>query len=182
MNSQHRCLAIAAWCVVSLLLASALFAQEVIAPQREGVAQDWSDHNIVFTLDGLAQHPELIYQEPRVLHQLMQRFRAPGWNFFPVGAVDREPGGATVAHRDWNVPLLKGHVSPEMYPAKYSFNPAANPDCTNDFVVFGLDIAGTTGGQANLVGFNKLYSGAGGLCGAAPAVYFAYNTTTQTGG
>lgn len=120
----------------------------------------------------------------------MQRFRAPGWNFFPGGAAASEPEraagseaeGAILAHGDWNMLLGKGHVSPEMYPAKYSFDPGAAPDCTNDFVVFGLATPGTTGAQANLVAFNNLYSGAGGLCGAAPSVYFAYNTTTQTGG
>jgi hypothetical protein len=39
-----------------------------------------------------------------------------------------------------------------------------------------------TGGQANLVGFNNLYSGAGGICGpGGPTLLFAYNTTTSGG-
>jgi hypothetical protein len=69
-----------------------------------------------------------------------------------------------------------------MYPAKYSFDPAAPPSCTNDFVVFGLALAGVTGGNANLVAFNNLYAGTGGACGAAPTVMFAYNVTTVAGG
>jgi hypothetical protein len=65
-----------------------------------------------------------------------------------------------------------------MFPAKFSFDPGAPPDCTNDYVVFGLAAAGVTGGKANLVAFNNLYAGTGGLCGAAPTVMFAYNITT----
>jgi len=69
-----------------------------------------------------------------------------------------------------------------MSPAKYSFDPAAPPSCANDYVVFGLYMAGVTGGAANLVGLNNLYAGTGGLCGAGPSVLFAYNITTVTGG
>jgi len=69
-----------------------------------------------------------------------------------------------------------------MFPAKYSFNPGAPPSCANDFVVFGLNGTGSTGGQANFVAFNNLYAGPGGLCGAAPTVMFAYNTTTVAAG
>lgn len=69
-----------------------------------------------------------------------------------------------------------------MFPAKFSFDPAAAPSCANDYVVFGTTAAGVTGGNANLVAFNNLYAGTGGMCGAAPTVLFAYNTTTVTGG
>jgi hypothetical protein len=136
----------------------------------------------VFSLDGLAQHPELIYQEPRMLHQLMQRFPARGSNApgeVETQAVDAD---ADAHHRDWSVALGKGHVTAEMYPAKWTFDPSAPPNCTNDYVVFGLDTAGATGGQANLVGLNSLYAGTGGFCATGPNVYFAYNVTTVTGG
>jgi hypothetical protein len=71
-----------------------------------------------------------------------------------------------------------------MYPAKFSFDPEAAPDCTKDFVVFGLNHAGVTGGQANLVAFNNLYSGTSpaGICGAAPTVMFGYNISTVAAG
>ena len=70
-----------------------------------------------------------------------------------------------------------------MYPAKFTFNVNATPDCTNDFVVYGLNVAGTTGGQANLIALNNLYSGTGptGFCGSAPTVYWAYNATNAGG-
>ena len=182
MNPQHR-YAMTAWCVGYVLLASALWAQEADIPQPKGVPQDWSDHSLVFTLDGLAQHSELIYQEPRILHQLMQRFQARDSNL--LRAVEPEAvvpdADARARHRDWSYDLVKGHVSAEMYPAKWTFDPNAPPDCTNDYVVFGLATAGAALGQANLVAFNNLYAGTGGLC-TGPSVYFAYNVTTVSGG
>ena len=45
---------------------------------------------------------------------------------------------------------------------------------------YGLNVAGVTNGQANVVGVNNLYAGAGpvGLCGANPTVNWAYNGST----
>jgi hypothetical protein len=85
---------------------------------------------------------------------------------------------------DWSVSLGAGNVAPNMFPAKFTFNLNTNPDCTKDYAVFALNVAGITGGQANLVGVNKLYSGTtpAGLCGATPNVNWAYNgTSTATG-
>lgn len=180
MDSQHR-YAIAAWCFVHLLAAASVWAQEPVTPRLAGVPQDWSEHTIVFTLDGLRQHPELLNQEPRVLHQVMRRFQARSSSVsaaFEIGSIPDHPAKP---QRDWNFSLNKGHISAEMYPAKYSFSPTV-ASCANDYVVFGLATAGATGGQANLVALNNLYAGTGGLCGSSPTVLFAYNATTQTGG
>src|SRR5258708_20447208 len=72
----------------------------------------------------------------------------------------------------------------DAFAANFSFDAGAPPDCTNDYVVFGLQSVGGIGAAANLVAFNNLYSGTSptGPCGAAPKVLFAYNTTTVTGG
>lgn len=69
-----------------------------------------------------------------------------------------------------------------MFPAKFGFDTNATPNCTN-YVVFGLNVAGITGGQANIVGLNQLYSGtAPRLCNQSnPSVYFAYNGSTASG-
>ena len=83
---------------------------------------------------------------------------------------------------DWSVPLGAGIVAPYMFPAKYSFDINATPSCANDYVVFGLNVAGATPGQANLVGVNNLYSGAAPrLCLANPTVNWAYNGSTAGG-
>ena len=172
---------VAMCCVVLFALLPSMCAQEATAPRHTGVPQDWSQRHIVFSRDALAQHPDLIYREPRVLYQAMQRWQAPNSDVFR--GVDPLPAPVNHSghHRDWSV-ALGGRVSSEMFPAKFSFDPGLPPDCTNDWVVFGLAASGITGGRPNFVAFNNLYAGTGGLCGAAPTVLFAYNITTATGG
>ena len=170
----------ACWCVGFLFLTPCLWAQEAAVPGHVGVPQDWSEHSIVFSLSKLAQHPNLIYQEPRVAAPTDAASSGSKFKFFRW----RRWRDLTAAapQQDWTFNLVRGHVPANMYPAKFSFDPGAAPSCTNDYVVFGLNIAGTTGKQANLVAFNNLYSGPGGLCGATPTVMFAYNVTTVAGG
>jgi hypothetical protein len=181
VNPKHAYGAVAVWCVVFFALGSSISAQEAVAPTHTGVPQDWSERHILFSRDGLALHPDLIYREPRILHQAMQRWQTPNSDVFrgadPLPASVNDSGQG----RDWNV-LLGGRLAPDMFPAKYSFNPASPPSCSGDYVVFGLGTPGVTGGRANLVAFNNLYAGTGGLCGATETVLFAYNITTATGG
>ncbi len=175
----------AVWFAV-LSMAAGLCAQEAAAPRHTGVPQDWSQGHIVFSRDALARHPELIYREPRILYQAMQRWQAPNSNV-PYGA---DPLPASVndsGQRDWSLPL-GAKVAGHMYPAKFSFDPAAAPDCLHDYVVFGTVAVGTpgaSGGHANLVALNNLYvnsTGTGFCGGTAPNVLFAYNITTVKGG
>jgi hypothetical protein len=175
--------ATAVWWVALLAVVPSMCAQEAAAPRHTGVPQDWSEGHIVFSRDTLALHPDLIYREPRVLHQMMQRWQVPNFGFFrgadPLPTVADKSG----LHGDWNVNPLGGKVAPFRYAAKFSFDPGAPPDCTKDYVVFGLSTA-STGLQANLVAFNNLYSGTlpTGLCGTAPTVLFANDITTVPGG
>jgi hypothetical protein len=60
-------------------------------------------------------------------------------------------------------------------PAKFVFDVTAAPNCTNDFVVIGIPANPASGGQANIIGVNNLYSGGtGALCATGPTVMFAY--------
>ncbi len=169
-------------CIVALSAAALyLCAQGAKTPRlsRLGVPQDWSSRQVVFTLDGLVQHPELLNLEPRILHQVMQRW-GPELGYFR-GAARPSNSLAGTIQRDWNFALGGGRLAAEIFPAKYSFDPGAPPSCQNDYVVFALSTQGVTGGQANLVGLHNLYAGNGGVC-TGPNEYFAYNTTTVTGG
>jgi len=77
---------------------------------------------------------------------------------------------------DWSVALGPAGTAANQYPAKYSFNINAAPDCTNDFVVFTINTA-PSGTQANIAAFNNLYSGTAptGICSGTTAnVYWAY--------
>jgi hypothetical protein len=118
------------------------------------------------------------------------RFRGPN---FPGG---HEPLREVPFDRDWGTSLgaggstgvpVTGTTWYPVYPAKFNFNTASTPDCTNDFVVFPTNLTGASGGQASIVGYNKLYSnttGTGFCAGATgPAVYWSYNTNLNaTGG
>jgi hypothetical protein len=74
--------------------------------------------------------------------------------------------------------LSGGYVGNGQFPAKFSFDVNAPPDCTNDFVVFNTDLLGSAGSSANIVAFNNLYStqgSVGGLCiQDGPSVYWSY--------
>jgi hypothetical protein len=107
-----------------------------------------------------------------------------------------EPTTATTPQIDWDVPL-GAPMADGTFPAKYNFSmPGQTPTCA-DFVVYGLDTPGATGGQPNLVAETNLYSGTNGMCNAntgvsqkqygygaqvyAATVKFAYNGSTIGG-
>jgi hypothetical protein len=180
---------VAVWSVMVFALVSAMRAQEAGTATHHGYPQDWSQHHIIFTRAGLAQHPEILEREPRVLQQLLQRSRVPNFGAFEndpiaasVGIWAKKPG----AKADWSQ-ALQGRLVANAFPIKFAFYPDSTPDCTNDFVVFGL----TNTLNANLVGLNNIYSGAAPVTGdpdgfcpmvTGPTVLFAYNITTVTKG
>jgi hypothetical protein len=171
-----------AFCSIMILSAGALYVSAhgsgTSERLRNGVPQDWSSRQVVFTRNGLAEHPELLNREPRILHQVMQRWGSELGYFQGINAPSNSTPGTI--QRDWNFALGGGRLAAEIFPAKYSFNPGAPPSCQNDYVVFALNTQGVTSGQANLVGLHNLYAGAGGSC-TGPNEYFAYNTTTIAG-
>lgn len=162
-----------------LLAVASLSAQVVERRPRVGFPQDWSQRHLIFNRHALVDHPDLARLEPRLLFQMMRQEARPA-NRVPASEGSLAP--AAVTQRDWNVSLGTGHVAFGMSPAKFGFDPNSPPSCSSDYVVFALNVAGTTGGQANLVAYNNLYSGTGGLCGSGgPTLLFAYNTSTVGG-
>jgi hypothetical protein len=162
-------------------------AQEEAQQQHVGRVQDWSYHHVTMSGGLPAADLERAKTEPRMLFRLVERnrFSASGENrrFGRGGRDPRRPVRSQSAGLkiDWSIPLGAGIVAPDMFPAKYSFDIAAAPSCANDYVVYGLNVAGVNNGQANLVGVKNLYSGTGGLCGASPTVNWAYNGSTSGG-
>ena len=127
---------------------------------------DWTYHHVSVSGPLSTENIDRARSEPRILFRLAER------NLPRVGAIGRSGSAGTAAARhfrlrpkkngmkiDWSIPLGTGIVAPNMFPAKYSFDINAAPNCANDYVVFGLNVAGATPGQANLVGVNNLYSG-----------------------
>ncbi len=162
-----------------LLAVATLSAQVVETRPRVGVPQDWSQRHLIFNRRALSDHPDLARLEPRLLFQMMRQQARP---VRPVSSPSQQALAASDPHRDWSVSLGTGHVAVGMSPAKFGFDPNSPPSCSGDFVVFGLNVVGATGGQANMVAYNNLYSGTGGLCGSGgPSLLFSYNTSTVGG-
>ena len=162
--------------VLSLLvLVSGLTAQVGEHQPRLGFPQDWSHRHIVFNRQVMSEHPELANAEPRMLHQFMREMRRYSLPSTTAAAVVETSADAK---RDWSVALTGGRIQNGMSPAVFVFNDSAPPSCAKDYAVFAINALGVTGGQASVIGFNNLYSGPGGICGAGgPSVLFAYNTT-----
>jgi hypothetical protein len=168
------------WLATLLAVISGVYAQVGESRPATGYPEDWTHHHVMFPDQLLREHPELAARDPRALHQIYRRWIKPAalQNMVLTNQANKTSG-------DWNVTLGNGTVVFGMAPAKYQFDPNAPPSCTNDFVVFTLNAAGATGGQATMVAFNQLYAGPngmGGMCTGGPVFQFAYNTTTLTNG
>jgi hypothetical protein len=201
-----KCICRYAMLCLSLVAGLGLVARSQMAPEGHvGRVTDWSYHHVFVSGPLSTGNLDHARSEPRVLFRLAERnLVRSGNNGVPLLITRHNPenDGPDWSHRrrhrtvdstdvnklskrdmkiDWSVPLGAGIVAPYMFPAKFSFDINAAPSCANDYVVFALNVAGVTGGQANLVVVNNLYSGTGGLCGANPTIKWAYNGSTAAG-
>jgi hypothetical protein len=170
--------------------------------QRTGFPRDWSHSHVIFSnpgsfaqavRNGSVAHWYKIMNDPRYQMQQLRR-NAPAMQrnvarLKPTPPKPAPPKAVPVA-KDWNFSLQTTGafvgVAYGRYPAKYSFN-ETGASCANDFIIYGLNVAGTSA-QANLVGVNNIYVGAsgGGGCGSitntggagtapTPEVMWAFN-------
>jgi hypothetical protein len=137
---------------------------------------DWSARHVIYAQFGTARALEAARNDPRALFRwreveqrasarpidrsllpnVFMRNRRPVNRRFPL----RTPP----THTDWSVGLGNGTTSAGQTPAKFSFDTSAAADCINDFVVFPINANGSAT-QANIVAFNRLYSGTAGGSG-----------------
>jgi len=169
---------------VMLLFAAAPLLPTVVCaqnqPQRahEGMPIDWTSHHLLFTApssDEAAARNAAAAGDPRARYSSQVHGFSLTARNARYGHTHRRRRGKAKSQVDWSVSLGTGNVAPAMSPAKFTFDINATPSCTNDYVVFALNVPGTPGGQANVVGINNLYSGSGtSLCGASPTILFSY--------
>ena len=183
-----------------------LLPQTLEQPSQTHVGRvtDWSYSHVVLSGGPSTAALEAAKTEPRILFHLAERNLLSAHDgMAPVHSAEFSPENSPPANPrtrivdgtnisnmkkknlriDWSLSLGTGNVAQSMFPAKYVFDINGAPSCANDFAVYGLNVAGVTGGQANVVGVNNLYSGSGpaGLCGANPTVTWAYNGNTAAG-
>ena len=102
-----------------------------------------------------AREPVEQFRAPRALEQ----FAVPGmmsWlgrtRIGGGGAATPKPAASSL-RQDWGSTLLAGGmVGDGMYPAKFSFDVTAPPDCTNDYVVFNRSVAPASVTRATRLG------------------------------
>jgi len=168
--------------------------QPVQTPRPQGIPYDWSHRHLIFSRPSSPAMARRLEHEPRYQMQQAWRHRqavagsaeaymqqldalavqlATARKLPTLPPLKGKPLPKKPLHGDWSVSLgsASAKVGAGRYPAKYSFDVNATPDCTNDFVVFNTGLSG--GSQASIVAFNKLYSG---CATTVPAVYWAYNT------
>jgi len=180
----------------------ATFAQDLVPPQH--LVHDWSSRHVVFTGLTLENIAAAADADTRAWHSWVNHAghrvepREPDLTL----ALETDPRKFPL-HRgghhhkrlatDWQMPIGV-QIGPTVFPAKFSFDANATPDCANDYVVFpssNIDVPGASGPgvRGSLVAFNNLYTGPGptGICptplspATQPSVLFAYNTATMTG-
>ncbi len=143
--------------------------------RRVSLVRDFSHRQVIFTEAIPAKMLDKVRNDSRFWHQYLERHARRSvpfdWNYVP------DPHAIQSVERDWSYSMNNGNGGTIGLPAKYSFDVNAAPSCTADFIVTGVNIAGSAT-QANLIGLNSLYNTptGNGLCaGTAPKQMFAYN-------
>jgi hypothetical protein len=131
----------------------------------DGIVQDWSHRHLVYPRVGPMHNLIAIQHDQRALFSWQDSWRRE-WRRGRNPRHFRNP--LPTSHTDWSISLGGGTTAQNMFPAKFTFDKNAVPDCTSDFVVFAVDATAGVG-QPNLVGFNNLYSGTAGSTGICNA-------------
>jgi hypothetical protein len=143
--------------------------------QRVPLVRDFSSAQVIFPEVVDEEIAGRVRRDARFRQQYLRRHARRLARRNAERAENNGSGEAVV--RDWSFSLNTGNGGTISAPAKYVFDITAAPSCANDFVVTGVNVAGSAT-QANLIGFNSLYNmpAGNGLCpGTAPNVLFAYN-------
>jgi len=167
---------------------------------RIPMVQDWSHRHLIFGGGGSLEALLAAARDPRARNQWLLRNhgrfqaardsnrnsdpfalrRESGRFDDPFGIIEqgkkgKEPRRKEALDIDWAFSLsgTTGGVAAGAFPAKFSFDVTATPSCTNDFVVFPINVS-PTATRPNIVALQNLYSGGGGACGSEPTVRWAY--------
>jgi hypothetical protein len=208
MNSQNPYSNMSITVVV--FACAALLSSQPSQAQQIGFPEDWSHRHVVFSNpgtyreaieNGSSEKWVRINNDPRFIMQRMKRNaeasagRSQEITAAPVSELTallrtprrlplrtRKKKHLSPLSRDWSASLGGAGVAPGQYPAIYTS--IGSPSCTLDFAAYGVNAAGASGTQANIVGFNQLYvnSTGTGFCPVltAPTVYFSYYVGTGT--
>ena len=120
-----------------------------------GLPQDWSTRHIIFAKGASPEIAATAERDPRYWINWM--LRSAG--LFQKGRTVEERFRRRHMQVDWAMSLGAGSMPVGETPAKYSFSINGTPDCVKDCAIFTIN-ATPVAGQANIVAFNNLYTGA----------------------
>jgi hypothetical protein len=165
-----------------------------------GIVEDWTHHHVIFSNPGTEEeaiangkHEEwlrIVNNRRYLMQQIRRNYLWAEWRgstsyqapaalnpSFEKGLPPRGRETVVASEGKWTIPLTasaSSGIAIGMYPAKYTFSPIAAPNCTNDFVVYPINVAGSAT-QANILGVNNLYTGGTCPTGTVPNALFAYH-------
>jgi hypothetical protein len=176
--------------IATLLLATLVAGWSETRGQKSGARRmaqvtDWSARHVLYSQTESWRARAAIQRDPRAYWSYTRMAHAApareGHGDMMIRVRPVSPKKTVPTRPDWSVSLGAGGTAKNMYPAKYSFDVNATPDCTNDYAVFAIN-AVPGSGQANIAAFNNLYSGTTGgtgVCGSGSATpYWAYQVST----
>jgi hypothetical protein len=181
-HHRHVLISLSLFLFATLLAGSEVGSTKKVPARRMGQVVDWSTRHMLYPQGASLRALALSERDPRAYWNYLRLVQAANAAESERRAFrPKRPIRPRRERPDWSVPLGAAGTAPDMFPAKFSFNVNAAPDCTNDFVVFTLNTA-PSGTQANIAAFNNLYSGTvggTGICGPGTATaYWAYQVST----
>jgi hypothetical protein len=125
-----------------------------------GQVVDWATRHVLYPQGASLHALALSERDPRAYWNYLRLIQAAGTaNRRANYARPVRPVKPRSPHADWSVSLGAAGTALNMFPAKFSFDVNATPDCMKDYAVFTINaIPGAA--QANIAAFNNLYSGA----------------------
>jgi hypothetical protein len=169
---------VALFLLATLLAGSEAGSTKRTLAERMGQVVDWSTRHVLYPQGASLTALALSERDPRAYWNYLRIVMAANAARAQAAAAPgRQSKKSQASQTDWSVSLGAAGLAPNMFPAKFSFNVNAAPNCADDYVVFTINTA-PTASQANIAAFNNLYSGAGGLCGGTPTSLWAYQVST----
>lgn len=178
--------------VLGVIAAIALLGRWVYAKEKRRpvhLASDWSNRHMVYSQPSSILQGLKLKREPRFAHQSMRRNQQHEDQGDHSDRARGGRGGPKMSQEalrvDWGMSLItNGSNGAEMYPAKFSFDVSAAPDCTNDFVVYTIDLPASNAVQAKLTGTFSANTAVNGqtatLTNGANSLTLFANTGTPT--
>lgn len=153
--SSHKRVILVSVCLLCLFAAALSGGERRLRAGERSVLTDWTTRHVVYTRFGMAARTQAAQNDPRAAfarlrREILERNRLLG----------RSGRAFRRLRRDWSINLGSGGTAATMSPAKYTFDVAAAPSCSNDYVIYPVNAAGSAS-QPNIVAFNNLYSGTG---------------------